>query len=147
MSIENTYKLLLAKYYKLLGYDKIRFICVGGSGFVVNYILLALLYDLLNAPILLAQIIGAETALLVTFVGNSYWAFKGHHHIHWRHKLIKFHMSAFGGLVINSSIVVVLVRYAHMYYGLALVIGSCVGLIWNYTLYKRFVFKTHPNKS
>ena len=143
MSIENTYKLLAARYYKLLDYDKIRFIFVGGLGFVVNYLMLALVYDLLNTPILLAQIVGAETALLATFVGNSYWAFKGHHHIPWKHKLVKFHMSALGGLVINSFIVVVLVRYAHIYYGLALIIGSAAGLVWNYTLYKRFVFKTH----
>ena len=122
---------------------------VGGLGFVVNYIMLALIYDLLGAPILVAQIAGAETALLSTFAGNNFWAFIGHHHVSIRKKIVKFHISAFAGLVINSICVVSLVRYAHLYYGLALVIGSAAGLTWNYTLYKRFVFATHrqQNKS
>lgn len=103
--------------------------------------MLALLFDLLGAPILVAQIIGGETALLATFVGNNFWAFVGHHHISLKKKLVTFHLSAFGGLFINSAFVVVLVHFMHFYYGLALVIGSAAGLIWNYTLYKRFVFK------
>lgn len=119
---------------------------VGGLGFVVNYAMLALVYDLLGAPILIAQIIGAETALLATFVGNNFWAFIGHHHVPIRKKIVKFHASALAGLVINSTCVVVLVRYAHLYYGLALVIGSAAGLVWNYTLYKRFVFTTHSQE-
>lgn len=108
--------------------------------------MLALLYDLLGAPILVSQILGAETALLSTFVGNNFWAFIGHHHIPIRKKLIKFHMSAFAGLAINSTCVVVLVHFAHLYYGLALVIGSIAGLTWNYTMYKRYVFATHQDK-
>ncbi len=108
--------------------------------------MLALVYDFIGAPILLAQILGAETALLTTFLGNNFWAFIGHHHISIKNKLIKFHISALAGLFINSFCVVVLVHYAHLYYGLALVIGSTAGLIWNYTLYKRFVFKTHHKK-
>ena len=106
--------------------------------------MLALLFDILNAPILIAQIIGAETALLATFFGNNFWAFKGkHHHTFWI-KLVRFHASALGGLLINSTSVVVLVKYGHLYYGAALVIGSVAGLVWNYTLYKKFVFKAHP---
>ena len=105
--------------------------------------MLAIFFDLLKAPIIIAQVIGAETALLATFVGNNFWAFKGHHHVSIKKKLLKFHASALTGLLINSSLVVVLVHYAKFYYGLALVVGSIAGLVWNYTLYKRFVFKPH----
>lgn len=109
--------------------------------------MLALLFDILNAPILIAQIIGAETALLATFFGNNFWAFRGkHHHTFWN-KLVRFHASALGGLLINSTLVVVLVKYGHLYYGAALVIGSVAGLVWNYTLYKKFVFKIHSKNN
>jgi putative flippase GtrA len=138
---------LVNSYYRLIAYDKVRFVVVGGLGFVVNYAMLALIYDLLGAPILIAQIAGAETALLATFAGNNFWAFIGHHHVSIRKKIVKFHISALAGLVINSTCVVVLVRYAHLYYGLALVVGSVAGLVWNYTLYKRFVFATHDRQS
>lgn len=113
---------------------------------MVNYGMLALIFDFLGSPILIAQIIGAETALLATFVGNNFWAFIGHHHISVRKKLVKFHASAFAGLAINSTCVVVLVHFAHLYYGLALVIGSIAGLAWNYTMYKRYVFTAYRNE-
>jgi putative flippase GtrA len=134
---------LVKSYYKLIAYDKIRFLVVGTVGFLVNYGMLALFYDLLGASILIAQIIGAETAMLATFVGNNFWAFVGHHHVKKRVKLLKFHASALAGIIINSSCVVILVHFFHVYYGLALIVGSLAGLVWNYTLYKRFVFKPH----
>lgn len=136
--------MIVKVYHKLVSYDKIRFVIVGGLGFVVNYLALAIFYDCLKLPILIAQIIGAESALLATFVGNNYWSFKGHHHISIKKKLIKFHASGLAGLAINTTCVVLLVHYAHFYYGLALVIGSAAGLLWNYNLYKRFVFKPNP---
>lgn len=108
----------------------------------MNYLMLALLFDLLKTPILVAQIVGAETALLATFVGNNFWAFKDHHHVSIKSKLVKFHASALAGLTINSTCVVVLVHFFHTYYGLALVVGSIMGLLWNYLLYKHFVFRT-----
>jgi putative flippase GtrA len=146
MSINKPYTSLVASYYKLIAYDKVRFVVVGGIGFLFNYASLALFYKLIGLPIIIAQILGAEIALLSTFVGNNFWAFKGHHHIQLKTKLIKFHMSAAAGLAINSILVIVLVHFAHLYYGLALVIGSAAGLVWNYTLYKRFVFKNHESK-
>jgi putative flippase GtrA len=132
---------LIKSYYKLIATNKIRFIIVGGLGFVVNYLMLTIMYHWLKLPILIAQIVGAEAAVISTFAGNNYWAFKGHHHISVWHKLVKFHLSAIVGILINSAFVVLLVKYAHIYYGAALIIGSAAGLAWNYTLYNRFVFK------
>jgi len=126
----------------LFALNKIRFLTVGSVGFVVNYLILTVFYGIFHLPILFAQIIGAETALLATFVGNNFWAFNNHRHISVRKKLIRFHLSAGLGLIVNSGLVVILVHFAHLYYGVALVIGSCVALICNYTLYKHFVFKT-----
>jgi putative flippase GtrA len=80
MSIK-PHPLLVKSYYKLIQQDKIRFVIVGGLGFLVNYAMLALIYDLLGLPIIIAQILGAETALIATFFGNNFWAFIGHHHL------------------------------------------------------------------
>lgn len=131
-------------YNKLFAHDITRFVFVGGVGFVVNFLMLALLYDVFNLPISVSQIIGAETALLATFVGNNFWAFVGHHHISVKKKLIKFHATAGIGILINSGCVIALVKYAHFYYGLALVVGSLAGLAWNYTMNKKVIFKVSP---
>ena len=145
MSIQ-TQQWLRKAYYKLFAHDSTRFILVGGVGFLVNFAMLALLFDVIGLPILPAQIIGAETALLATFVGNNFWAFVGHHHIPIWHKLTKFHATAGVGILINSTCVVLLVKYAHAYYGIALVVGSLAGLTWNYTMNKKVIFKTTKTK-
>jgi Predicted membrane protein len=129
-------------YYKLLASNKIRFLFIGALGFVVNYLSLGLFFDLMKLSILISQIIGVELAVIVTFIGNNYWTFKGHQNKSMVNKFIKFQISALGGVLINSGIVISTVQYLHFYYGISLIIGSLVGLIWNYTLYKKFVFRT-----
>lgn len=132
---------LVKSYYSLFSRDVVRFVVVGGFGFIVNYVVLTILISGLGLPTLAAQIISTEIALLATFIGNNYWAFKGHEHIPVFHKLVKFHMSAGIGLVINVSAQALLVSYGHIHYGIALVGGTLAGLVWNYTLNKKFVFK------
>lgn len=128
---------------RVLDHEKVKFVVVGGIGFIVNFLSLTFLFRILNLPIIIAQIIGVELAVIATFIGNSQWAFKGHEHIPLLRKLWRFHVSAATGMAINSLIVVLLVQLLHAYYGLALIVGSTAGLAWNYTLYRRFVFKTH----
>jgi putative flippase GtrA len=132
----------LAKAYSILfAHGVVRFAFVGGIGFVVNFLMLAVLYDILGLPILLSQLIGAETALLATFIGNNFWAFEGHHHISIKRKLIQFHVTAGFGVLITTTFVVGLVKYGHVYYGLALVVGALAGMVWNYTMNRKVVFR------
>ena len=126
---------------RLLQHEKVRFAIVGSVGFIVNYLGLALFFDLCKLPITVAQIISVELAVLATFVGNNYWAFRNHSHIPLVGKLWRFHASAFAGMAINSIITIILVREANIYYGVALAIGAVFGLIWNYTFYSHFVFQ------
>ncbi|MDB5184915.1 MAG: Dolichyl-phosphate beta-D-mannosyltransferase [Candidatus Saccharibacteria bacterium] len=131
-------------YHRVFAYNFARFIAIGAIGFVVNYIVLVLLFDILSLPILLSQIIGAEIALLSTFTGNNFWAFKDHSHISVRRKLVKYNATAGLGIILTAILVTVLVNHAHLYYGLALVISSCAGLVWNYTLNTLLIFKKSP---
>jgi putative flippase GtrA len=126
--------------------EKARFIVVGAIGFVVNFLGLALFFDVLRLPIAIAQIVSVELAILATFVGNNSWAFSGHRHIPLGRKIWRFHASAVTGMAINSVVVIILVRFFDVHYGLSLAAGSLAGLTWNYTLYKHFVFKTTPPK-
>jgi putative flippase GtrA len=128
-------------YHRLFAHDFVRFVVIGGVGFVVNYVVLAVLYDGLGISITVSQIIGAEIALLSTFTGNNFWAFRHHHHIPVRKKLITYHGTAGTGILITSSLVIVLVKYAGFYYGLALAISACIGMVWNYTFNKLVVFR------
>lgn len=132
---------LLRAYNKLFAHELVRFIFVGGMGFVINFIMLALLYGILGLLHPVSAAISIEVALLATFWGNNFWAFVGHHHIPVREKLIKFHATAGIGAGINYGCQIVLVDYLHAYFGLGLVVGSLAGLVWNYTMNKKIIFK------
>jgi putative flippase GtrA len=140
MSIQ-TPSLISKAYYRLFSHDFTRFAAVGAIGFIVNYAMLTLLYSVLKLPILLSQLLSAEVALLCTFTGNNFWAFTGHKHLSIKKKLLKYHLTSGIGILISTGVVTGLVKYAHLYYGVALVIGSALALIWNYTVNRKFIFK------
>jgi len=118
----------------------LRFLIVGTIGFFVNFACLFLLFDLLKFSIVISQIISAETALVATFIGNNFWAFKGHLHHRLPKKFAKYQITALMGIGINSTTVIVLVSQFDVFYGLALAVGSIAGLIWNYTANRHVVF-------
>jgi putative flippase GtrA len=128
-------------YHRIFARELMRFALIGFFGFVVNYAVLLVLFHLLKLPILLSQIIGAEIALLTTFTGNNFWAFRGHHHISIKKKIIKYHLTSGAAVCITTLLVVIQVKYLHLYYGLALVFAACVGLLWNYLFNKNVVFQ------
>lgn len=146
--MQKTYTQLVKYHDKFLKHGLIRFLVVGTVGFVVNFVCLTLFFHILKLPILISQLMGAEIALFFTFTGNNWWAFRGDHHHSLMQKLVRYHMSSWVGLGLNSLCVVVLVKYAGWYYGFALVVGAAIGLIWNYTLNRRVVFlhKNSPAK-
>ena len=125
----------------MFAFNVTRFAVVGFSGFVANYFMLLLFFDILSLPILLSQLIGAELALLTTFAGNNFWAFRDHHHIPIRIKLMKYHVTSGSGILITSSMVVLLVHFAHFYYVVALVFAACVGMVWNFLFNSKVIFK------
>lgn len=138
---------LFKMYYKLISYDKARFIVVGGIGFIVNYIGLTILFDILKIDIVVSQVVAAELAVVATFFGNNLWTFRFDHHHSLLNKLVRYHLGALVGIVINDLLVILLVHYVHVYYGIALVIGSAAALLWNYSIYKRIVFKPSAQSS
>src|ERR1700722_1429040 len=139
-------KLVNKAYYKLLSHKMMRFIVIGGIGFVINFIFLTVLYHWLKIPAFFSQLLSAEVALLATFVGNNFWTFSGHHHISIKKKLIKYHITSGAGLLLNTTTFTLLLHYPHLYYGLALIGGTAVGLVWNYTLYTKVIFKQQTPK-
>lgn len=134
-------------YNKLTSIRFIRFGVVGSIGFLVNSAGLLLFYDKLKLPIIIAQLISAEIALMATFVGNNFWAFKADHHHTFIQKLARYHAGSWIGLGINSVIVVVLVKYFHLFSVLALGFGASVALLWNYTVNRRLIFISKEEKT
>lgn len=119
----------------------VRFMIVGSGGFAINYVALFLFFDILNLPIWLSQIFGAEISLIATFFGNNFWSYKGHEQRSLMGKFVKFQVTATIGLIINTACVTIAVSHMGLHYGIALALGTFAGLIWNHNANKNIVFK------
>ena len=132
------------KANKALEIDTVRFMIVGGLGFLINLSALFVIHDLFGVRIGPSQLIGAELAILSNFYLHSIWTYKGADEKSLPKRLTQFHASAWVGSGITSIVLIVLVNRLHVFYPAALVAGSLCGLVWNYAWTKYFIFKkTH----
>lgn len=92
---------------------------------------------------------GFTLAVLNGYVWNKKWTFESHDGEPLFHDFPKFLAVTLGGLLINSSIVILTTTYVSPQFGLsqeawlniAKVLANAVGLIWNFVGYKFVVFR------
>jgi putative flippase GtrA len=126
---------------KMLAIDTVRFVIVGGLGFCINLSVLVILHDFTGLGVSISQLIGAELAILSNFYLHSTWTYKGAAEKPLATRLTQFHASAWVGSGITSAIVIISVNKLHVFYPVALVMGSLGGLTWNYIWTKYVIFK------
>lgn len=131
---------------RLLKVDFVRFCLVGATGFVVNYILLTLLYKVLGLPIFIAQLISGEIALFSNFLLHHNWTYKHKKITKAIHTLLwQFHATSWVAIIGGAVIVSVSVKYLHLPYLVALVITAVVTLAWNF-VWSKYVIWHHKHK-
>lgn len=126
---------------KMLAIDTVRFVIVGGLGFIINLTVLTVMHGAFGLPVAISQIIGAETAILSNFYLHSIWTYKGATEKPLGTRLAQFHASAWVGSGITSVLLIICVNHLHVFYPVALVIGSLGGMIWNYLWTKFVIFR------
>jgi dolichol-phosphate mannosyltransferase len=130
------------KLERLLKLELIRFCIVGGTGFVINLVVLTLLHKVIGIPIFIAQVVGAETALFNNFMLHNNWTYK--------HKkveksigsmLIQFHATTWPAILGSAVMVSLAVHFLHFSNLLALIASSAVVFAWNYTWSKFIIWR------
>lgn len=123
----------------LLKLEFIRFCIVGGLGFTINFIILIVLAHTTNAPIVLAQLIGAEVALGTNFMLHHNWTYKTHHvNKSLKSLIVQFHVTTWPAILGSTAMVSLGVGVFHINEFASLVISSLVSLMWNF-LWSKFV--------
>jgi len=138
----------------------VKFLVVGGTGFTINTITLVFLHSAFNIEKNIAASIGAELAIISNFFFNNFWTFK-HSKVEnpWAvaKKLMQFNISSFGAILIQYLVIglgeqyvtpiihplVPLVEpetYGYLYY----IFAVGLGLIYNYLMYSRVIWKKKP---
>lgn len=131
-----------AQLRRLLKVDFVRFCIVGGTGFVINFIILVALSKLFNAPIIIAQLIGAEVALFSNFILHHNWTYKSRKVKKTIPKLlIQFHATSWPAILGSTAMVSAGVEFFHLSKLVALIISSAIALLWNFGWSKYVVWR------
>ncbi len=133
-----------------------KFLVVGGTGFVINFIILKVLSDSFHWDHSLANLVGAAVAIFSNYNLNNIWTFS-HQKItgigiyFW--KMLQFYVtSIFGVIFIQTGTIflgdtfisnngnfhfLINIKYYYLYF----VIGTALLLIWNFFIYSKFIWK------
>lgn len=124
----------------------LKFLVVGGIGFVINAVVLKLLVDYSHWNPSYANLIGAALAIFSNYNLNNLWTFRqtkisGLGMYLW--KMIQFYItSAFGVIFIQTGTIFLGDHFiGRKYYFIYFLIGTGLLLIWNFTVYNRFIWK------
>lgn len=106
---------------------------MGTLGFIINFVLLTVLYKWLGLPIIIAQIIASELSLFNNFMFHQYWTYR-HDSAKkpFSRLIIQFHITSWVAIIGSTVLVSFMVGILHMDYVLALIISSGIALFWNF---------------
>lgn len=120
----------------------VRFCIVGGTGFMINFFLLAILPKVFGLPLLISQFIGAEVALFSNFMLHHHWTYKSHKvDKSMKSLIIQFHATSWPAVLGSTVMVYAGVRLLHLNKLEALAISSAIALVWNYAWSKFVIWR------
>jgi len=134
----------------------LKFVAVGGCGFVINAVLLKVLADSYHWNPAFANLAGAGAAIFSTFNLNNLWTFqkeKTRGAVAYFEKLLEFYgASAFGVIVIQTGAILLgtrlvgdsvihLAGFGMHSYLLYFVVGTCLMAAWNFSVYSRIIWR------
>lgn len=134
---------------KLLTNKLVRFGTVGGAGFFVNEAALLFARAVLHLGDHAGWLFGFAVAVTFTWWGNRTFTFHEHKsrgHAGVLGEWVRFVATNAFGAVANFAVYALLIAFAPRPFNVpyaALFFGVLVGLVFNFTLSKRLVFRTH----
>ncbi len=128
-----------------------KFLVVGGTGFVLQAIILRVGVESFKINPSVSNLLGAVVAIFSNYNLNNLWTFKSEKATgiaHYLTGLLKFYAtSAIGVLLIQTGIIYLGDTFiGRKYYFLYFIIGTGVLLIYNFTVYRLVIWRKKPHK-
>lgn len=120
-----------------------KFLVVGTIGFIINTVILEVVVKLGFHPAF-GSAVGAEIAIMSNFLLNNSWTFGERKAQGMRAvgKFFQFNVTSIGAVVIQTGTVWLgTVLFGVSLYRWFYLLGVGIGLIWNYTMYSRVIWK------
>lgn len=136
-----------SRIYEFISPNFLKVCIVGVVGFIINTIGLEVFVGLGLHPSIAAAI-GAEVAIFSNFTLNNFWSFKERklQRKNVPAKFIQFNLMSFGSVVIQAGTIFIGTHLFGFYtYRIFYVIGVLLGLIWNYTVYSKVIWKKNES--
>ncbi|WP_410567825.1 GtrA family protein [Amycolatopsis sp. cmx-4-61] len=131
---------------KLISATQLRFGLVGVANTLVDALGYALLVTL-GVPLFVANFISTSTGMLLSFTLNRNFTFRAKDGDVRRQALLFFAVTAFGLWVVQAAIIfAVTSAFPGVHVLVPKFAGIAVGLVWNYVLYNKVVFRQRPAK-
>ena len=129
-----------------------KFLVVGGTGFIINWAVLNLLFTKFNFRPEIANLAGAALAIFSNYNLNNLWTFeerKANNLGSYLLKMLQFYAtSSFGVIFIQTGTIFILGsifgRENRLLINLYFIIGTGLLLIWNFTVYNKIIWRKEP---
>lgn len=116
-----------------------RYIFVGGSTFILDFILLVVLKEIVNLPLEVATTIAYWSSIGYNFYLNRRWTFSAS-----ESNSLKAHAILYGGLLAFNyvfTLVFISIVSDHIHYTMAKILATAISISWTYLTYKHVIFK------
>lgn len=128
-----------------------KFLVVGGIGFIINAVVLRIGVEVFKLSPSIANLIGAALAIFSNFNFNNLWTFRENRSntiSQYFTKLMHFYATSSFGVVFIQTGTIYLGDHliSRQYYFIYFLIGTFFLLIWNFTIYNKFIWKDKPQK-
>jgi dolichol-phosphate mannosyltransferase len=121
-----------------------KFAAVGVLGFIINTIVLEICVHMIGLSPTKGSLIGAEIAIISNFYFNNRWTFKERKIEKGNvfRKFLQFNITSAGAMLIQAGTVFVgTLLFGHSYYRIFYLLGVSLGLMWNYIMYSRVIWR------
>lgn len=130
-------KIIENKLFKQL----MKFLLVGGTAFLIDYILLYVLTEYVGVFYLYSSIISFTVALIFNYYVSIKWVFDIHERHSKMRNFIYFIVLSLIGLLINQAIMYFMVDLLKIYYMVTKLFATAVVMCFNFITRKKFLEK------
>jgi len=128
-----------------------KFLVVGGTGFVINAVVLRVLVEIFKWDAPPANLVGAALAIFSNYNLNNLWTFgenKAKDISSYFLKMLQFYAtSSFGVIFIQTGTIFLGQQFiGKEYYFIYFLIGTFLLLIWNFTVYNKIIWRKKAPK-
>lgn len=141
----------IARFKELVFGSFGKFLVVGGTGFVIQAVILRILVENFTVNPTIANLLGAVAAIFSNFNLNNRWTFKkekvqGIGKYFW--KLLNFYATSAIGVIIIQTGVIFLGDYfiGRKYYFIYFIVGTAILTFYNFTMYRFVIWRKKPHK-